>query len=306
MVRPLLSLFFVVRPERLHHLRAGHLVLAADRGEVGGERLGGEETNALLLLRRRNLLARSLRRLALVNALRPLAARVLHDLLLFLLLFLLLLGLLLLFLLLGLLLLRLLGLLRLLRRLLRRLLLGRRLLRPREGRLGDLLLHLRKAQQHARGEKHRHHPSSGLRQIQTDISHLRLALGIHMLPTASRPDSKDPSYANCGLQLWRWVPCRSPQRRSQAQAPCSTAESQALSLRTEPKQHMSNRKKRKDRSAQWLPLRAQACWSSRMQLTRVLSTTEWSAFASKSAVPCGRQRAQSCPRRILLRARPPC
>jgi len=125
-----------------------------------------------------------------------------------------------------------------------------------------------------------------------------------MLPTASRPDSKDPSYANCGLQLWRWVPCRSPQRRSQAQAPCSTAESQALSLRTEPKQHMSNRKKRKDRSAQWLPLRAQACWSSRMQLTRVLSTTEWSAFASKSAVPCGRQRAQSCPRRILLRARP--
>ena len=63
-------------------------------------------------------------------------------------------------------------------------------------------------------------------------------------------------------------------------------------------------KKRKDRSAQWLPLRAQACWSSRMQLTRVLSTTEWSAFASKSAVPCGRQRAQSCPRRILLRARP--
>merc|ERR1719156_350030 len=81
-----------VRPERLHHLRAGYLVLAADRGEVGGERLGGEETNALLLLRRRNLLARSLRRLALVNALRPLAARVLHDLLLlFLLLFLLLL-----------------------------------------------------------------------------------------------------------------------------------------------------------------------------------------------------------------------
>merc|ERR1719263_2755450 len=133
-----------VRPERLHHLRAGHLVLAADRGEVGGERLGGEETNALLLHRRRILLARSLRRLALVNALRPLAARVLHDLLLlFLLLFLLLLGLLLLFLLLGLLLLRLLGLLRLLRRLLlRRLLLGRRLLRPREGRLGDLLLHL--------------------------------------------------------------------------------------------------------------------------------------------------------------------
>jgi len=110
-----------VRPERLHHLRAGHLVLAADRGEVGGERLGGEETNALLLHRRRILLARSLRRLALVNALRPLAARVLHDLLLlFLLLFLLLLGLLLLFLLLGLLLLRLLGLLRLLRRLLLR------------------------------------------------------------------------------------------------------------------------------------------------------------------------------------------
>jgi len=34
------------------------------------------------------------------------------------------------------------------------------------------------------------------------------------------------------------------------------------------------------------------------------SSTEYSAFASKSAVPCGRQRAQSCPGRILLRARP--
>ena len=32
--------------------------------------------------------------------------------------------------------------------------------------------------------------------------------------------------------------------------------------------------------------------------------TEYSTFASKSAVPCGRQRAQSCPGRILLRARP--
>merc|ERR1719482_1282890 len=69
---------------------AAAFFLPADRGEVGGERLGGEETNALLLHRRRILLARSLRRLALVNALRPLAARVLHDLLLlFLLLFLL-------------------------------------------------------------------------------------------------------------------------------------------------------------------------------------------------------------------------
>merc|ERR1719460_3199692 len=134
-----------VDPEGLHDLRAGHLVLAADRGEVGGQRLGGEEPNALLLLRRRDLLTGRLRRLALVDALRPLAARVLGDLLLLLFL-LLLLGLLLL-------LLRL-----LLRRLLRRLLLllglllllfllllllGRRLLRPREGRrLGDLLLHL--------------------------------------------------------------------------------------------------------------------------------------------------------------------
>merc|ERR1711977_367654 len=38
-----------VRPERLRHLRARHLGLAADRGEVGGERLGGEEPDALLL-----------------------------------------------------------------------------------------------------------------------------------------------------------------------------------------------------------------------------------------------------------------
>merc|ERR1719460_1672362 len=45
-----------VDPEGLHDLRAGHLVLAADRGEVGGQRLGGEEPNALLLLRRRDLL----------------------------------------------------------------------------------------------------------------------------------------------------------------------------------------------------------------------------------------------------------
>merc|ERR1712196_446690 len=131
-----------VPPERLRHPQAGHLGLAADRSEVGGQRLGGEEPDALLLHRRRALLAGRDRRLALVDALRPLAARVLHDLLLLLfllllLLLLLLLGLLLLLflLLLGLLLLRLL-LLRLLR------LLRRLLLRPREGRLGDLLLHL--------------------------------------------------------------------------------------------------------------------------------------------------------------------
>merc|ERR1719399_1175500 len=139
-----------VPPECLRHLHAGHLGLAADRSEVGGQRLGGEEPDALLLHRRRALLAGNLHRLALVVALRPLAARVLHDLLLLLFLLLLLGLLLLLFLLLlGLLLLRLLllRLLRLLRRLLRRLLLRRlllrrRLLRPREGRLGDLLLHL--------------------------------------------------------------------------------------------------------------------------------------------------------------------
>lgn len=49
-----------VGPDGLHGLRAGHLVLAADRGEVGGQRLGGEEPNALLLLRRRQLLTGSL------------------------------------------------------------------------------------------------------------------------------------------------------------------------------------------------------------------------------------------------------
>merc|ERR1712224_1065599 len=113
-----------VGPDGLRDLRAGHLVLAADRGEVGGQRLDGEEPDTLLLLRRRDLLTDRLRRLALVLALRPLAARVLDDLLLLLFLLFLLLGLLLL-LLLGLLLLRLLRLLlgRLLRRLLRLLLL---------------------------------------------------------------------------------------------------------------------------------------------------------------------------------------
>ena len=68
-----------------------------------------------------------------------------------------------------------------------------------------------------------------LYQVQADISLLRLGQSVHML----RTDSNDPNCADCELQLWRRVPCRSPQRRSQAQAPClgcSTGESLALSL----------------------------------------------------------------------------
>ena len=79
---------------------------------------------------------------------------------------------------------------------------------------------------------------------------------------------------------------------------------------TEPKQLGSKRERTSlpdPRSQPWncgCPSEIRFHASEERNLAGAVTRFVFFTIASKSAVPCGRQRAQSCPRRILLRARP--